>query len=90
MGPKIEEMKELVNASNSDELIRENKKLKEQMALMKSQIDYKDKMLKANEMLLKGKDSIIDAKECAIRAKDEEINLLRKKIKEYENFNYKK
>ena len=45
---------------------------------MKSQNDYKDKMLKSNEIKLNAKDS-------DIKAKDEEIDLLRKKIREYEN-----
>ena len=71
-------MKELIDGSNSDELRRENKKLKGKLALMKSQNDYKDKMLKSNEIKLNAKDS-------DIKAKDEEIDLLRKKIREYEN-----
>ena len=71
-------MKELIDGSNSDELRRENKKLKGKLALMKSQNDYKDEMLKSNEIKLNAKDS-------DIKAKDEEIDLLRKKIREYEN-----
>ena len=71
-------MKELIDGSNSDELRRENKKLKGQLALMKSQNDYKDKMLNSNEIKLNAKDS-------DIKAKDKEIDLLRKKIREYEN-----
>jgi hypothetical protein len=71
-------MKELIDGSNSDELRRENKKLKGKLALMKSQNDYRDKMLNSNEIKLNAKDS-------DIKAKDEEIDLLRKKIREYEN-----
>ena len=71
-------MKELIDGSNSDELRRENKKLKGKLALMKSQNDYKDEMLKSNEIKLNVKDS-------DIKAKDEEIDLIRKKIREYEN-----
>ena len=54
-------MKELIDGSNSDELRRENKKLKGKLALMKSQNDYKDKMLKSNEIKLNAKDSDIKA-----------------------------
>ena len=71
-------MKELIDGSNSDGLRRENKKLKGKLALMKSQNDYRDKMLNSNEIKLNAKDS-------DIKAKDEEIDLLRKKIREYEN-----
>ena len=71
-------MKELIDGSNSDGLRRENKKLKGKLALMKSQNDDKDKILKSNEIKLNAKDS-------DIKAKDEEIDLLRKKIREYEN-----
>ena len=79
MGSKIQEMKEIINdADNSDELRKEIKRLKEQLALMKSQIDFRDKMLNA-------KDCIINAQYSAIKAKDEEIDLLNKRIKEYEN-----
>ena len=71
-------MKELIDGSNSDGLRRENKKLKGKLALMKSQNDDKDKILKSNEIKLNAKDS-------DIKAKEEEIDLLRKKIREYEN-----
>ena len=45
---------------------------------LKEWFDKKDKMLKANEIMLQAKDD-------AIKAKDDEIDLLRKRVKEYEN-----
>ena len=71
-------MKELIDGSNSDELRRENKKLKGQLALMKLKMIIKIKCSKSNEIKLNAKDS-------DIKAKDEEIDLLRKKIREFEN-----
>ena len=68
----------IIDGSNSDELRRENKKLKGQLALMKLKMIIKIKCSKSNEIKLNAKDS-------DIKAKDEEIDLLRKKIREYEN-----
>ena len=73
--PKNRKMKDLFNTtSKEEELKQENKKLREKLALMKTQIDSKDRMLKA-------KDSVINAK-------DEEIKLLRKRLKEYEDISF--
>ena len=73
--PKNRKMKDLFNTSSKEEeLKQENEKLREKLALMKTQIDSKDRMLKA-------KDSVINAK-------DEEIKLLRKRLKEYEDISF--
>ena len=61
-------MKDLCNASsNEEELKHENQKLREKLALMKTQLNAKDSV---------------------INAKDEEIKLLRKRLKEYEDISF--
>ena len=55
------------------------------MALMKSQNDYKDKILNAKDFIINAKNYFINAWNSAIKVKDEEIDLLNKRIKEYEN-----
>ena len=73
--PKNRKMKDLFNTSSKEEeLKQENEKLREKLALMKTQIDSKDRMLKA--------------KDYVINAKDEEIKLLRKRLKEYEDISF--
>ena len=73
--PKNRKMKDLFNTnSKEEELKQENEKLRGKLALMKTQIDSKYRMLKA-------KDSVINAK-------DEEIKLLRKRLKEYEDISF--
>ena len=87
--PKNRKMKDLFNTtSKEEELKQENEKLREKLALMKTQIDSKDRMFKANELMLNAKDSVINAKDSVTNAKDAEIELLRKRLKEYENITF--
>ena len=61
-------MKDLCNTSSKEEELKhENQKLREKLALMKTQLNAKDSV---------------------INAKDEEITLLKKRLKEYEDISF--
>ena len=73
--PKNRKMKDLCNTSSKEEELKhENQKLREKLALMKTQLNAKD--------------SVINAKDSVINAKDEEIKLLKKRLKEYEDISF--